>query len=268
MKRTSIIVLFIAAAFTSCSQNDSVTARQSRLEDAQDVQLLSGYCYSVDKEGNSSDTSICCRQWYTSANQLVKEEKLINDSRGHHRIIKHYDTSGKLIKKEGIYKDSTFISNVEFERDEKGEILIQIFSGTDGNIVLKHKNVYNEKGKLLRSSMSSPGDVGGNASGETLYAYDQNGMLSGFRQFMGGKLFSESSFTYDGKGNKNKEITISDGKTETFVFLYDLNRKKIEQKCFIDSELQSTTTYIWSDGHVKEEKTVFVDGSSEVIFYK
>lgn len=239
---------------------------------SQNVIFLHGYLCTEANE--QMDTFLIEKKLFDENMELIEETNYSFQEDKLNSVRKKFDKSGKLIYKESYLRDSTYITSVEFIRNEKGDIEKQIMTNQGHKFTLAHVNEYNQNGKLIKSTLVAEAfkeRTGKMPSSYSTFSYDLNGNMINLRQYTGDSLVLNDYFKYDNLGNKVEELSelSPDGSIYKSTFEFNEFGKITKKENYIDNIKVSIADMTWKDKLPKETLITYInDNYTERIVYK
>ncbi len=239
---------------------------------SQNFIVLNGYL--CPEANDQIDTFLIEKKFFGENMELIEEINYSFQEDKLNSVKKKFDKTGKLFYKESYLLDSTYITLVEFKRNEKGDIEKQIITNKGQKNTLVHINEYNQNGKLFKFTIVTEDlkeRIGKMPNTYSIYSYDLNGNMINLKQYMDDSLTLNDSYKYDNLGNKVEELSelSPDGSIYKSTFQFNKFGKIIKQENYVDNIKVSIADMSWNDKLPKETIIRYLnDNYTEKILYK
>ncbi len=221
-------------------------------------EVVNRMVFEHDTNGNEIKRTI-----YEKSNQLKSITKYVYNDHDDCIESKEYDPKGNLTEQksyERIYDDQGYeiqkktynengklVSSIEYLYDNCGNPVQTIRKDADGNIIVKRKDIYSEKG-LKTESIDYVADgidymADGIGEQKHLYAYDNKGNRVLSAHYASGTAYPSwwtTSYVYDAQGNwiENKTLSFMSHKFRSGPELHRKYQREI--KYFADDAIEQS----------------------------
>lgn len=137
------------------------------------------------------------------------------------KYVYYYNKDGNMIEQLSFNNSENLESRTIWEYDSDNKMIAGTSFTEKGEVSFTYKMEYNSKGQLEK----------------WLIYYSDGRIMDGDDDF----------FVYDDNGNVIESIFMDGNIERKSIYKYDENKNIIEEKEFIDGELNSTSNYVYSD---------------------